>query len=1118
MIHNATLSALALAFVVCAAADAQTSAPGAPRNLRTEYKTNPIGIDTAAPRFAWELGDDRRGAQQTAYQILVSDNPDNLARELGDSWSIKLPGRETNQVAYAGRELLPWRTYHWIVRTWDLSGTASGWSAPASFTMGPLRAADWQASWIASEAPSTSPKGGYLGYHSTYSSNADDFHYVQIDLGTEGIFDNIVIHPARPHGDPNQPGVLFPLRMSAYVDGTPSFDAKFMRAGNKPTSDIPNPGAEPFVINTTRFKIRYIRIVIEKKQQDGDKGFAFALGEIEVRDGSNNIAPTGVASASDSLEEGGWSVKGLNDRVLVPGHEPPVAPKPVTLLRKPFSLSSPPKRALVAASALGVFDMTINGQRVSDERLAPGWTDYTQRVPYVMYDVTRLLAQGDNVIGVSLADGWYAGRVGTPNGDAANRVRGIYGSTPRFICQLHVEHTTGAMSTYVSDASWKWSPSGQIRRSDLIDGEAIDWRSEQRGWDGARFADEGWKPAVPIPDGPALFARSADPIREGPELKAIAVTEPSPRTFIYDFGQVITGVARIHVDLKEYATVHMRYAEALDDKGLLYRDNLRTAQQTDQMTLRPGMKGGFDARFTTHGFRYVEVTGNIPPATLDLITAVPISSATPEVSRFECSDPMLTQLWHNLEWTRRNNIVGLPTDGPQRDERLGRMGDTLTFAHTAMYQADLAATFGQWLGDVRLAQRPTGSFSDLAPHPEPVLARTHGTPGFADAGVFVPWEMYLHYHDKRVLEASLDSMLRWIQFVQSRNPSLVWKEDRGADLSDLFDATTLDHAARAKAVESVPKDLFATAFFARSCELAAKSAFACSKFKDAERLSKLAAEVRATFRRTFIGPDGRMPNDSQAGYALALEFDMFAEDRPGEARAVDNLVRTITDAQDKLTTGMHTSHRALLALSRHGHHALALKLATRRDVPSWGYAVSQGATTIWERFDGYVAGRGFADADSNSLDSFAFGAVGEWMMRTIGGIDLEDRHLAFGPVMLEPVLDGPTKSSAEGPRAFEHVRLRPMIDGLTWARCEHASIAGRFKIAWKREGDVLTYECTIPPNTSATLDLPAMSRDSITEGGEPIDKVKGLQFWSCDGRVASLEVQAGTYHFVSRLK
>lgn len=1099
-----------------AAQDAQGAAL-APRNLRVEYKTNPIGLDTSAPRFSWELGDDRRGAQQSAYRVLVSESPELLAQETGDMWDSKqVPLRDTNQIVFAGRELIPWRTYVWTVRTWDAAGKPSPWSTPGAFTMGPMRPSDWQASWISTEASSKVPKGGYVGYHSDWTAKEDDFKYVQIDFGDVAVFDSIVLHPARPKS--GEKGALFPLRFTVYVDDSPNFYKTFMRAGEYTWQDIPNAGQEPITIPTPRFKIRYVRVVVQKMQKDGDKGYAFALGEFEVRDGTNNIAVGADASASDSIERDGWSVAALNDGQFVPGMRPPVDAKPAALLRKSFVLENAPKRAWLAASALGLYDVTINGRHVGDARLTPGWTDYTQRVPYQMYDVAPLLVQGENVIGVTLADGWYAGRIGLAGPTTESSPRGVYGSPPKFLAHLQIEPAKGPPKAVGTDSTWKWSPAGPVRRADLLDGQTTDYRDDQLGFDQPKFSAEGWRPVVESNVTAQMFAQVAEPIRSRAPIQAVSVSEPAPRVYVYDFGQNVSGVVRVNVDQKAQATMRVRHAEALDANGRIYTDNLRSALQSDQYTLRAGLQGGIEPLFTVHGFRYVEVVGPPTAPALADVLAVPLTTDAREVGSFECSDPLLTQLWKNIEWTRRNNFVGLPTDCPQRDERLGWMGDILGFAHTAMFQADLASVFTQWLAEVRGAQVADGRMPDFAPHPFSPADRMSGTPGWGDAGVFVPWEMYVHYHDQRVLAASVDSMVRWVDYVQKKNPSLVWKDARGGDYGDWLDGDSLKIPGWTASGNGIPKDVFATAFFARSCEIAAKAAFATSKPKEAQRMAALAKEVRAAFRHAFVDESGRIQGDSQAGYALAIDFGLFEEDQAGEARAVDHLVRKIGESKGALTTGFHATHRALLALSRHGHHDLALKIALRREAPSWGYAIDNGATTIWERWDGWLKNRGFQDKSMNSLDHFAFGSIGEWMVRTIGGIELVDNYPSSGPIELTPILDGPTKTSAEGPRAFEHVVLRPMIAGLEWAKCDHASIAGKLSVSWKVAGDVLTYDCTIPPNTSATLELPAADRSSVTEGDKPVDTVKGLHVWGHEKGRASIEVPAGTYHFASKLK
>jgi alpha-L-rhamnosidase len=1120
---------LVTALGVPMAVNAQESAK-APHELRVESKVEPLGLDTQTPRFSWELDDARRGAQQSAYQVVVSENVALLTSEKPDTWdSGRTLGRDTNQVAYSGRELLPWRKYNWAVRTWDVEGKPSPWSAPSSFTMGPMRPGDWRGKWIGTAKTATSANPGeFLGYHSAYSKAADDFKFLQIDFGTVAVFDSIRLHPVHLDGDETKPGFLFPVRVKVYVDDSPNFDHTFMKAGEYTWQDIPA-SEQPLQIKFTRYKVRFVRVVIEKMAPEADKGFAFALSEFEVLDGENNVAPLGMLTVSDSLEEGGWSKSALIDGVRSSGKTGKKAPQaaagPAPMLRKEFDVAEKPARALLAATALGVYDVWINGQRVGDQRLAPGWTDYTKRVPYQMYDVTSLVREGKNAIGVMIGDGWYAGKIGLTMIVPGGPSRGIYGSDPLFLAQLQVDAAGGGKTTVVAtDDTWRWSPEGPVRTSDLLDGEKYDASKEVRGWDMPGLVDTEWRKVTVAESGPPVFAQVAEPIRELTEIAAKSVASPKPGVFVYDFGQNISGVVRLRYKVSELLDLTLRHGEVLDlvdelqNYDSLYTANLRGAAQTDHVRLRPGGGDAWDPSFTVHGFRFVEITGSKTALPLEAVSAVPITSGVREVGSFECSDKMLTQLWKNIEWTRRDDMVGLPTDCPQRDERLGWMGDILSFAQTAMFQADMSSFLAQWLGEVRSAQTKAGRFPDFAPHPYKPEERFSGAPGWGDAGVFVPWEMYLHYHDRDLLRASVDSMIRWVDLIHSKNPGLVWKDKRENDYGDWLNADTIQGDAAVRGGNEVPKDVFATMFFARSTEIAAKAAFAAERINDSERLSKLAHEIREAFRKAFVDENGRIQGDTQAGYALAIDFGLF-EDKNQEAQAVAHLVRKIDAAGGALTTGFHSTHRAMLALSRHGRHDLALAIARRDTLPSWGYEIANGATTLWERWDGFVKGRGFQSPDMNSFNHYAFGSVGEWMVRTIGGLELEDGYPAFGTVTLFPTPNGKTRSSAEGPRAFEHVTLRPEIaGGLTWAKVKHHSIAGEFAIAWKLDGDVLTYECTIPANTSATLHLPAKDKDSITEGGEPLAKVKGLQFWRMTGDRAEIEVPAGTYRFVSKLR
>jgi alpha-L-rhamnosidase len=442
---------------------------------------------------------------------------------------------------------------------------------------------------------------------------------------------------------------------------------------------------------------------------------------------------------------------------------------------------------------------------------------------------------------------------------------------------------------------------------------------------------------------------------------------------------------------------------------------------------------------------------------------------------------------------------------------LGWLGDIQAFAQTAMYQMDVASFLSQWLREVRGAQTKDGRFPDFAPHPFQPEERYSGTPGWGDAGVSLPFDLYVNYHDQRLVKASLPSIEGWLGFIEAKNPDLVWRNARGNDYGDWLNGDTWKFKDAPKG-NAMPKDAFATAFFAHSADLAARLLFASGDVAKAKALGDLARRVREAFQKTFVDEHGVVAGDTQAGYALAIAFDLLGSSEAKRA-AADRLAAKIR-AQGCLTTGFPSTNRALIALSDNGHHDLAVDLMTRTSLPSFGYQIENGATTVWERMDGFTKEGGFQDPSMNSFSHFAFGAVGEWMMRKLAGIEPdEDAYVSMGSVALMPVLNGATKSSAEGPLAWQHFRLAPRIgDGLSFVRASHDTIAGRIESAWKLDGDTLEYECTIPPGTRASLRLPVADAKGVRESGKTPEEA-GLVGFKVEGGVATCELAAGHYNF-----
>jgi alpha-L-rhamnosidase len=774
------------------------------------------------------------------------------------------------------------------------------------------------------------------------------------------------------------------------------------------------------------------------------------------------------------------------------GTSPSVGDLSATCLRREFSLGRPAARAVAYVTALGLYELRINGRRVSDHQLAPEWTDYTTRVQYQAYDVTALLRPGANAVVATVADGWWAGGVGLGM-IIAKKPRGIYGVSPALLLQLEIEHDGAPPTRVVSDGAWRTTRNGPVRSADILNGETYDARLEMPGWDMPGFDPSAWQP-VHVGDLAAtdlrLVAQPNEPIRVTQELKPIRLTEPKPGVFVFDLGQNMVGWCRLAVRGKAGAMVRLRHAEMLDDAGLIYTENLRGALQTDTYTLRGAASGSFEPQFTYHGFRYVEVTGDVERPRLEDLVGRAVHSAVTPAGAFESSDALLNQLWQNIVWTQRDNMHSIPTDCPQRDERLGWMGDILVFAQTAIYNFDMAAFLKKWVVDVRDAQADDGRFPDFAPHPFGKNERFTGAPGWGDAGVVVPWRAYENYGDTRILADHFDAAVRWVEFIRRENPDLLWTKKRGNDYGDWLSGDTLVAEGWPKKGAEVPKEVFATAMFAHSTDLVARMARVLGKDPDAKEYGDLFAQIKVAFNKAYVDGEGRIMGDTQAGYALALYLDLLPEAvRPAAFR---RMVAGIDAYKGHMSTGFHSTYRMMMELTRAGRTDLAYTLALERTFPSWGYSIDNGATTIWERWDGYVKGRGFQDKGMNSFNHYAIGAVGEWMYRVVLGINADPAQPGWKRVVIRPRPGG----------------------GLTWAKGSYHSIRGKIEVAWRQpSGDAFSLDVTIPPGVTAAVYVPARDAARVSEGSGPASSAAGVTFVRMEDGAAVFDVGSGQYRF-----
>jgi alpha-L-rhamnosidase len=836
--------------------------------------------------------------------------------------------------------------------------------------------------------------------------------------------------------------------------------------------------------------------VVYSGQELAPGDFCFWMVKVWDRDGNPSPWSRPAYWSVGPLEESDWEARWIGTKAPA---EPTNDPLPAQMLRKEFLIEGSIQRAVVHVSALGVYELRLNGDRVGDRILAPEWTDYHKRVQYQTIDITRMLREGNNAVAARLGDGWYAGRIGLANQVPDGPARGIYGPRPRLLVQLEVENASGEIRRVVTDESWRVTAEGPIRTSDILDGEYYDARREAPGWDQPGFDDSLWTPVVIEEEVKAgLVSQPNEPIRVVEELIPIAVTEPEPGVFIFDLGQNMAGWCRISGKGRKGQEIRLRHAEVLNPDGTLYRDNLRIpkdggpwgARQEDFYVFRGEGTEVFEPHFTYHGFRYVEVTGLEEKPGPDFLTGRVFCSSASETLEFECSNPMLNQLMRNILWTQRANLMSVPTDCPQRDERLGWMGDAQVFSPAACFNMDMAGFFTKWLQDVRDAQADDGRFPDFAPNPFDPNKRFSGVPAWADAGVIVPWVVYQWYGDKRLLEKSFDSARRWVDTIHEKNPDLIWRHSRGNDYGDWLNGDTLIREGWPTSGGQIPKEVFATLFFMRSANLVSRMADVLGREEEMKLYHDLANRIRAAFVSEFVSADGKIEGDTQAGYALALAFDALPEER--RAAALNHLVEAIEKYDRHISTGFVSTIAMMNELTNRGRNDIAYRLLSNRTFPSWGYTIDQGATTIWERWDGYVEGRGFQDPGMNSFSHYAIGAVGEWMVRSILGINPDPAH-----------------------PGFERIRIQPRPGGkLTWARGTYHSIRGPIRVDWKLgEGNRFQVDVEIPANTTAEVCVPAAEVSRVKVGGKSAADAEGIELLSSESGTVNFEIGSGFYSF-----
>ncbi len=753
-------------------------------------------------------------------------------------------------------------------------------------------------------------------------------------------------------------------------------------------------------------------------------------------------------------------------------------PKP-RYLRKSFTLEGNVRQATVYVTSLGLYELRLNGERVGNHQLTPEWTNYNKRILYQTYDVTNMVRTGSNAIAALLGNGWYCG--GWQHWK--DKLKAIYGTEPLFLTQLEIEFADGSHQTIVSDESWKGIVDGPLQFAGIYEGATYDARKELTGWDSSEFNDLKWT-AVTTPRAGIdfkvgkLVGQRGEPIRITHELKPIAVTEPIPGVFVFTFDQNMVGWCRFKFHHQAGETIELQHGEMLNTDGTIFLGNLTVVSkhriQLDRYTFKGNEEETFEPNFTYHGFQYVEVRGLKEKPDIESLTGVVFNSDCPEVGQFTCSEPLLNRLAKNILWSQRGNYMGVPTDCPQRNERCGYTGDAQFFMRAAVYNMDVSAFFSRWLVDVcEEAQMPDGHFADHAPTFGPGDGPNIG---WSDAGIICPYEIYRTYGDTRVIREHYSAM--------KRNLEWLTKESK-----DFLFTGRVGNGDWLSTGGGVSKEVIGTAYSAFDFQLMAKMADAIGEKEDAARFRDQASKICRAFAKTYLNAAGQISQSSQSGFALAFTMNLVPDSL--KERMTERFVEEVSRFDWHPRTGFIGTPRLLPGLHIAGRDDDAYKLLLNKTSPSWLYPVSIGATTIWER---WVAWDGITpQGGMNSLNHYAFGAVGEYLFRMIGGI------------------------SEETP-GYKHIRIEPIIrDGLSWANTSYISIQGKIATAWKVDGLKLTLDVTVPANTTATLYLPSKNSINVTESGKETDKAKGVKFLYMEKENAVYAVESGSYHFQSLL-
>ena len=1009
-------------------------AAASPSRLRTEQMPTPIGIDAAKPNFEWQSDTTTANWMQSAYEILVATSEKNLAPGRSDVWdSGRITSSDSVNIVYGGPALKSQTRYFWLVRVWDNKATSSV-SAPTWFETGLLSPSDWSAQWIRPDDPAAERELAAVRWlwlpgadaKKVPSGAAAEFHY-PLHLDAEPL--RVSLHVVTP-GD-------FVATVNGVVTGHHSTWSAFDWEEIGPLLKY---GAGPAGDNDIVVK------VVAPQSNDPAKTFAAAFAasiRLTAQDGverrivsdSSWGARTGSGDWQPAQQIGPITTPfgiGTDRKSAVSG--PNRISTGTSLMRKDFHLGTAVQSARLTITALGAYRAFLNGKPVAPQTLLnPGFTDFHKRVLYQTYDVTSLLVHGDNTIAAMLGSGWH----GSPMTWAGSR---LFSGPDALRAQLDITLADGSHKTIATDETWQTSAAPTLF-SEIYAGEVYDARLETLGWNAPAFVRKGWTNAVKadVSPGVELTAQPDLSISVSDTLHPISMNPANQdHPVIFDMGQNMVGNIVLHVRGPRGTSVRMRFAERLNPDGSIYTANLRNATATDTYVLSGNGEETYTPSFTFHGFRYVEISGYPGTPTTASIEGLVYDSLSPTPTiRFNSSSELLNEMGQLGIWGQRGNFLSIPTDCPQRDERLGWMGDAGVFWRTGTYNFDISSFTRKFVMDIDDAQTEDAAFTDVSPN---LLGHTEGAPGWADAGVLVPYAAWQQYGDTSLLKSSWAPMESFMDFILKTNPDYLRRNKLGANYGDWLAPD-----------QNTPKDLIATAYWAIIARDMKQMALALGRNQDAQKYQALYDHIADAFRKEYVKEDGSVVGNTQSTYVVTLYSGLAPENL--RANMTDRLVKDIEAHGSHLTTGFLGTPFLMFVLDDNQRADIAFKLLLQDTYPSWGYMVSKGATTWWERWNGDTG-----DPEMNSYNHYAFGSVMAWVFRRVAGID--------------------TDSSGAG---FHHLTIKPHFDSsLPKLHTEYDSTYGTVSTDWDRASSRFTL--STPPNTTATVTLPYGKVSNVGSG------------------------------------